>query len=69
MRCTLNIIKFVSKLFILVLFMVGCEKESISSLDESENVNTLGNSSLGFHEGAFSDYFYDLSSDFNAKFF
>ena len=69
MRCTLNIIKFVSKLFILVLFMVGCEKESISSLDESENVNTLGNSSLGFHEGAFSDYFYDLNSDFNAKFF
>ena len=69
MRCTLNIIKIVSKLFILALFMVGCEKESTSPLDVPANVNTLGDISLGGSEGAFSDYFYDLSSDFNAKFF
>ena len=69
MRCSLNIIKFVSKLFILVLFMVGCEEESNSSSNETVDVNTLGHSSLGHNEGVFSDYFLYLSSDFNAKFF
>ena len=68
MRCSLNIIKFVSKLFILVLFMVSCEEESNSSSNETVDVNTLGHSSLGHNEGVFSDYFLYLSSDFNAKF-
>ena len=69
MRCSLNIIKFVSKLFILVLFMVSCEEGSNSLSNETVDVNTLGHSSLGHNEGVFSDYFLYLSSDFNAKFF
>jgi len=65
----LNIIKFIARLFILVLFVVSCEEESIPNSNGSTiNVNTLEDSSLGLEEGVFSDYFYDLNSDFNAKF-
>jgi len=69
MRCTLNIIKFVSKLFILALFVVSCDDKSTSSSERVVGSNTLGDSSLGLDEGVFADYFYDLSSEFNAKFF
>ncbi|MDB3868683.1 hypothetical protein N9263_01320 [Candidatus Marinimicrobia bacterium] len=69
MRCSLNIIKFISRLFILVFLMVGCEEESSNTSSGAEDVNTLDDSSLGLSEGSFSDYFFDLSSDFNAKFF
>ncbi|MBT6871570.1 MAG: hypothetical protein HOA66_08970 [Candidatus Marinimicrobia bacterium] len=66
----MNITKFISKLFILALFVVSCEEDLTSSTnDRTINVNTLEDSDLGFEEGIFSEYFYDLSSDFNAKFF
>ncbi|MBC8311142.1 MAG: hypothetical protein H8E72_02465, partial [Candidatus Marinimicrobia bacterium] len=66
----LNIIKFISKLTILVLLFVSCEEKSTSATNNStEDVNTLNDSDLGLDEGLFSDYFYDLNTDFNAKFF
>ena len=69
MRCSLNIIKFVSKLFILVLFVVSCEEKSTSVTNNStESINTLNDSDLGQAEGNFSDYFFDLNSNFSAKF-
>ena len=69
MRCSLNIIKFVLRLSFIAFFMVGCEEESSDESSVGKDVNTLDDSSLGLSEGPFSDYYLDLSSDFNAKFF
>lgn len=70
LRCSLNIIRFISRLFIVILLVVSCEKKSLlDSNDSTVGVNTLNDSSLGLEEGIFSHYFYDFNSDFNAKFF
>jgi len=48
---------------------VSCDEESISATSSSTiSLNTLKNGDLGFEEGIFSDYFYDLNSNFSAKF-
>ena len=67
----MNIIKFIAKLFILVLFAVSCEEESTSSAnDRSINVNTLEDSDLGSPDswGDIDEYF-DLDKNIDLKFY
>ena len=71
MRCSLNIIKFISKLTILVLLFVGCEEKSIvATNDSTEGVNTLNDSDLGSpeHWGHIDEYF-NLNENIDLKFY
>ena len=69
LRCSLNIIRFISRFFILILFVVSCEEESVSSSNNGTSDDTLGIENLGGDEDNISDYFYNPNSSFNAKFF
>ena len=52
-----------------MFFVVSCEKKSTSSEVESDsNTNTLNENHLGLDESNFSDYYFNLNSNFSAKY-
>ena len=63
----MNIFKFI-KIALPIVLIIGCEEDVASSVaQEASNINTLNQSSLGF-EASFESYYFDLSSNFSAKY-